>query len=302
MAAQGANLNMPLYSLTERDLRDHCKRAIEALETWMRRLIHQQLSDAYGANYIDAMRPSGQRVINNDIARGLRARMTSDPERFPTPIDATFLEDAIALLCNPELYTQHFQAALMKAFPEGQAEARTFLNRLVRPRNALYHANPISVHEAYRVLCYTHDIIQSVKAYYESVNMQQQFNVPQVIRVIDSLGHAVSFSPASRPDGFGMLDYSRDENAILHCGDTLSIEVEVDPTFDPSTYEVEWLIGNVGGPRTTGSRFVLPLEERYVSTRLCLVCRVTSNAAWHKLGTHDDQLDIAYRVLPPTIA
>ena len=279
---------MPLYSLTERDLRDHCKRAIEALETWMRRLIHQKLSDAYGANYIDATRPSGQRVVNNEIVRRLRARMSSDPDRYPTPIDATLLEDAIALLCNPDL-CQHFQESLMEAFPDGHAEAGTFLRRLIPIRNALYHSNPISVHEAYRVLCYSHDVIQSIKTYYETVNMQQQFNVPQVLRVIDSLGHALSFSPANRnPEGFGMLDYSRDERAILHCGDTLSIEAEVDPTFDPSTYQVEWLISNIGGPRTQGPKFVLPLEERYVSTRLCLVCRVTSNAAWHKLGTHDE--------------
>ena len=65
--------------------------------------IHQKLSDAYGANYIDATRPSGQRVVNNEIVRRLRARMSSDPDRYPTPIDATLLEDAIALLCNPDL-------------------------------------------------------------------------------------------------------------------------------------------------------------------------------------------------------
>jgi hypothetical protein len=48
-----------------------------------------------------------------------------------------------------------------------------------------------------------------------------------------------------------------------------------------------------------GPKFVLLLEERYVSTRFCAVCRIISNARWHKLGTHDDQIDIAYRVLPP---
>jgi len=103
---------MPLYSLSERDLRDHCKRTIEALEMWMRRLIHQQLSDAYGAIYIDATRPTGQRVVNNDIVRGLRARMRSDPDRFTIPIDAALLEDAVSLLCNPDLYRQTFSRCL----------------------------------------------------------------------------------------------------------------------------------------------------------------------------------------------
>ena len=139
-----------------------------------------------------------------------------------------------------------------------------------------------------------------MKKYYVSTNMQRQFNVPKIIHVIELLGHAVSFSVTDRlPAGPGMLDYSRDDKAILYCGDTLSIEVEVDPTFDPSTYEIEWLIANIGGPRIVGPKFVLFLEERYVSIRFCVVCRIATTANWHKLGTHDDQIDIAYRVLPP---
>lgn len=291
---------MPLYTLTEKDLRDHCKRAIESLEMWMRRLIHQGLSCAYGVNYLDATRLSGDRIINGDLARKLQAMMASEPNRFPTPIDAALLDDTIALLCNPELYKTHFKSALQEAFPDGCKEARTFLTRLIPIRNSLSHSNVISIHDAYRALCYSHDVIQSIKNYYKAMNMQQQFNVPTIVRVADSLRHSVSFSATNRnPEGFGMLDYSRDNRVILCCGDTLSIEVEVDPTFDPSTYDIEWLIANVGGPRMRGPKFVLLLEERYVSTRFCAVCRIISNANWHKLGTHDDQIDIAYRVLPP---
>ena len=87
---------MPLYSLSERDLRDHCKRAIEALELWVRRLIHQKLSESYGVNYLDARRSNGDRVVRKDIAVGLAARMASEPIRFPSPIDAAFLEDAVS--------------------------------------------------------------------------------------------------------------------------------------------------------------------------------------------------------------
>jgi hypothetical protein len=291
---------VPLYSLSDKDLRDHCRRGIEAFELWARRLIHQKLAESYGINYLDAICPDGARLVKKDIAEKLTSRVASDPMRFPAPIDAALLEETISLICNPELYKKYFAEALSKAFPDGREEARTFLMRLVPIRNSLSHSNPISVHDAYRVLCYTHDFIQSIKAHNEAMNTQQQFNAPRIIRVIDSLGHAVSFSSANRhPDGPGMLDYSSDGRAVLYCGDTLSIEVDVDPTFDPSTYEINWLIANIGGPPMQGPKFVLLLEQRYVSTRLCVVCRVTSNAKWHKLGSHDDQIDIAYRVLPP---
>lgn len=288
---------MPLHGLPESELRDHCKRSLETLEYWLRRFIDLELSAAYGPNYLDASRPSGGRVIRGDMARRLKERSAQEPTRFPRPIDAAFLEDEIDLICNPALYSAHFSAGLRAAFPQGTDEARTFLSRLVQPRNALSHANTISVHDAHRVLCYSQDVINALKEYYKGQNLQQQFNAPLVIRVVDSLGHAVELSP--RRDGPAMLDYSRDEPSYLRCGDTLSIEVDVDASFDPSGYDIRWLISNIGGPPQHGPKFSLTLTERYVSTRFCAVCHVISKASWHRFGTHDDQLDIAYRVLPP---
>jgi NADPH-dependent 2,4-dienoyl-CoA reductase/sulfur reductase-like enzyme len=130
--------------------------------------------------------------------------------------------------------------------------------------------------------------------------MQQQFNVPIVIRISDSLGHVVTRSSLiGHPDWPAMLDYSRDDKSYLRSGDTISIEVDVDPSFDAASYEIKWSIANIGGPNISGHKFTLLLTDKYVSVRFTAVCRVTSNATWHKLGTHDDQIDIAYRVLPP---
>jgi hypothetical protein len=292
---------MSLYRINEMDLRDDCKRTIDSLELWMRRLIHLQLSSAYGSGYLDALMPGGNRVVKKEMAKRLADEAATNRKRYPTPLDAAYLDDVIALICNPELFKLHFSHALRQAFPEGRDEAYTFLTRLIPIRNALYHSNAISVHDAHRVLCYSLDVIASLKAYYSAQNMQQQFNAPTILRLTDSLGHAATFSAANRsPDSPGMLDYSRDENSLLYCGDTLSIEVEVDATFDPSTYTVEWTIANVGGAIVQGPKFVLLLEPRYVSARFCAVCRVKSDAAWHRFGTHDDQIDIAYRVLPVT--
>ena len=289
---------MPLYSLAEKDLRDHCKRAIETLEQWMRRLIDQKLTESYGADYLNAKRTSGDRVIKKGIAEALTERKAKEPDRYPTPISAAVLEDEIELLCKPKLYKEHFADALKSAFPEGNDEARTFLTRLIPIRNALSHSNSISVHDAYRVLCYTHDVIQSIKDYYKAVNMAQLFNAPTIIRVTDSLGHDRPLSDPNRTVA-AILDFSRDNKDFLHCGDTLSIEVDIDPTFDASTYGIRWLIANTNNPTVQhGTKFVLRLEEHHVAAQFTVVCHVTSNAKWHKLGTHDDQIDFIYCVLP----
>lgn len=286
---------MPLYALSENELREHCKRSIEALEYWLRRLIDQRLTAVYGANYLDAERPSGDRIIAGDISRRLNGRAI-DRLRFPRPIDAALLDDLIHIICNPELYNLHFKASLQDAYPN-ESFARTQLSRLVRPRNCLSHANPISVHDAYRVLCYSQDVIEALKAHYRREGLQQQFNVPSVVRVMDSLGHVAHLvSDRLNP---AMLDYSTEAAAQLRCGDTLSIEVTVDPSFDAEKYDIRWSIANVGGATQFGPRFTLLMTEQYVSARFCAVCYVVSREAWHKLGTCDDQVDVAYRVLPP---
>jgi hypothetical protein len=145
------------------------------------------------------------------------------------------------------------------------------------------------------------DITEALKAYYARANMGQQFNVPTVVRISDSLGHVVHLSSSNRgSQGHAMMDYSNDPSVLLRCGETIALEADVDPTFDPKDYKIRWQVANIsGGERMEGRKFVLVLTERHVSTRFCVVCTVTSHELWHKLGSSDDQIDIAYRVLPP---
>jgi hypothetical protein len=115
---------------------------------------------------------------------------------------------------------------------------------------------------------------------------------------MDSRGH-IAHIPGDRLHSH-MIDFSQVPAAHLRCGDTLSIEIEVDPSFDPSTFEIEWSVPNIGGGgEQRGPKFTHKLSERDVSAHYFVTCRVISNAAWHKLGLHDDQIDILYRVLPP---
>jgi hypothetical protein len=151
------------------------------------------------------------------------------------------------------------------------------------------------------VLCYSTDVIEGLKEYYTKMGMSQSYNVPTVVRIWDSLGHEDHLTGEDQNhDGPRCVDYSRDKASYLRCGDTLRIEVNVDPTFDAQEYEITWAISDIGGVELPpGNTFHLHLTERYVATRFCVVCYVASKKNWHKLGRCDDQVDIAYRVLPP---
>ncbi|WP_439542580.1 hypothetical protein [Hyphomicrobium sp.] len=288
---------MPLHRLSEDELRSHCKRIVEALELWLRRLIHVNLSETYGSDYLHAIKSNGvDRVIRTDIAKRLEDAVAREPARYSRPIDAALLDDEIDIVCNPELYRAHFAQALGVTYPSSQ-ELRAVLSRLVTPRNSLYHANPISHHDAYRIFCYAHDVIGEVQKYFARRNMDRQFNAPSIIRISDSRGDARHF-PVDDKMGSAMMDLSQDPAAILYSGDTISVEVEVDAAFDPEEYSIRWMLSNIGGEIGTGSKFTLELTDRHVSTRLCIVCRIDSKSPWHRFGTHDDQGEIAYRVLP----
>ena len=79
---------MPLHEFSEKDLRDHCRRILEGLELWLRRLIHDQFCDAFGQDYIDAVDGNDENVINSNIKRRLKRRLNEEPDRYERPIDA----------------------------------------------------------------------------------------------------------------------------------------------------------------------------------------------------------------------
>jgi hypothetical protein len=65
----------------------------------------------------------------------------------------------------------HFGIALKHAFPHGREEARTFLVRIMETRNSLAHVNAISSRTAEQVICYSNDIIDSLKHHYRDLGM-----------------------------------------------------------------------------------------------------------------------------------
>lgn len=283
---------MDLHLLSDDERRALCRRELEALELWLRRLIHEAFSAAHGAEYLDAV-DRGGRLIKKQVAGGIADRRAREPLRYHRPVDAAHLDDLVTVLCNPQNWRHYFGAALSEAFPLGDEEARTFLGRLVDVRHKLSHANPISVHEAARVTCYTLDVIEALKGYYMKRNLENEYNAPTIIRVTDSLGNV--FDASNRKGSV----FTAESSGHLRAGERLSIEVEIASSFERSSYRIKWTWPAMTSKAEDSERIVIELENRHVHRNFDVCCLVKSNKEWHRLGEYDDLVSLLYRVLPP---
>lgn len=294
-------MSLALQKVTDAELRSICKERIEALEHWLRRLIDDLLAPAYG-DYFAHVDAKGNRLIRGSLSQQVESRRSSEPDRYPRKIDAVLLEDAVDIICKPELFRQHFGKPLLGAFPDGREEARTFLCRLLVPRNNLAHANAISIRQAEQIVCYANDVIDSLKNYYRERGMQQDYNVPLILKVTDSFGQVFTRSQfGSCHDGGIMKTFFDQPQYFLRPGDTLVIELEVDPSFGPDTYTLSWAsVKGVGSPAPPGPRIVIPITNKHVGQQFDIQCRLTTKNEWHRMHMGaDDFLMLCYKVLPP---
>jgi hypothetical protein len=277
--------------------REAARRRLDSLEGWLRRLIEHQLSAAHGSDYFMAQLPDGASVIKSDVRRRAEERKRTEPTRFARLIDATELNDAISIVLHPNLYSRYFRTALAIAFPLGPDWARVIFNRLVEIRNKLAHGGPCSQRDLERVVCYGNDVIESVKEFYVEANKERLFNVPMIIRMVDSKGHDVHL-PLDRTGGANFD--ARGRAGTLHFDDSVTIEIEVDPSFSPHEYTIEWAVDVEHEIVAVGSSFTLVANRKYVGNERKVFCFVRSSADWHRLyGDVDDQMIITYRILPP---
>jgi hypothetical protein len=268
---------------------------LDSAESWLRRLVRHALSSAYDQNYFNAQRQDGTNVINAGIRQRAHGRIASEPSRFPDEVAAIDFGDAISIVSNPEL-SSHFQQALMQAYPDGPDEARTFLRRLEAHRNRIAHGGTCSVRALEQCICYSNDLIESVKKYFLENNLERRFNVPTFTRLVDSLGNERNFTGPEAHERH--VDMRSGAYGHLYSGDTLIVEVDVDESFDG--YTIRWFTFSTPSDRGEGKRIELPIQLKHVGEQLILCIQVISNEQWHRLeGQYDDRIDLRYRVLPP---
>lgn len=286
------------------DLRDECKKAIETLEFWLRRLIDDKLVEVHGENYLAI-----EGVVNGQIRGSIQQNYDRNPSRYPRTIDAALLDDEIKIVCNPQLYEKHFRSALEMAFygESGNSNPnilRNLLSRLIEPRNCLYHANAISIKDATRVLCYSSDIVDSIKHYYQQISMGAEFPVPLILKGTDHFSNSVVRSNSEH----GLTLNARNNNGqALYPGDKVRLEIEVDSSFNVESYDINWnvnglpiaRVGNEHNLLENSTVLVFQVQEKDVGVHLKLSASiVVKNQSWHRLGGIDDGIAFNYKVLP----
>jgi len=280
---------MALHLLAFEEVRVAARQRLEACELWLRRLVHDQMQSSLGADFVMAGEFNGQPILNREVRTRVAARLAAQPARYPRQVDALLMDDLAVLLGKEDLYKAFFATALRIGFPIGTEQVRLVLGRLVPIRNALSHANPISLHDAERALCYCSDVISTLAEYYKSIGMAQDFDAPSFTKWSDSLGNV--FQPIStKAAAFAQ------ENP-LRPGMTLRCEVEVDAHYDPSEYTVHWDVAGI--EKATGKAVSFEIGLRHVGDRLLIEAYVTSNKEWHRHRSFDAEFSVMYRVLPP---
>jgi len=284
------------------EIRSICKKHIESLEHWLRRLIDDKLKPAYGDDYFFYRDEKENNLIPNRIKQQIEIRIANEknPRRYPRKIDAALLGNVIEIICKPILYKDYFGDALIGAFPQGREAAKFYLERIMGPRNSLAHANSISSRHAEQVVCYSNDVIESLKAHYAKIGQHQAYNVPLILKVTDSFGNTLMRNQFSDHMGGIYLNFSKVPSMFLRSGDTLTLELEVDPSFDPESYNLEWSSSKSWSPaKDTDLKVVIPITNKQVGVSFDVICSLIYKNDWHRLDHRDDLLLLKYRVLPP---
>ena len=287
-----------LYSFSEEEIRSLCRVNIEAFEKWARTIIDSELTKNLGVNYFDLELAPNVPVVKKSIRDKTAQMMRSNPQRFHRKIDTLFLDEIIYLLCRNDLYKRFFKDFLDLIYPDGNAEARTYLNRLVPIRNCLSHSNPISIRDAERCICYTNDFIDGVKQYFYDKGEERVFNTPNSIKLNDSLGNEFQLNKDTMFESICINRTGTTQLHQFHLGERYSAWLTLDPSFTPEQYTIEWHI-ECGRHLGNDSRLDIEIAEDMIRERCPIYCTIKSTKSWHRYRGYDQQFAIVFQVLPP---
>ncbi|WP_299671998.1 hypothetical protein [uncultured Polaribacter sp.] len=286
------------YNFSENELRSICKTYLESFEKWARLVIHEILTDNIGSNYFYHSN-NGVNLFKKELIENVEKRRSKDSLRYKKPVDALLLDDIIYILCKPELYKKYFSPFLISMYPNGKEEVRTFLSRLIPIRNKLSHSNNLSIRESEQCVCYCNDFIECVKEYFKMTNKNKTFNVPTIIKAIDSLGNEYILSKETVVQHITILGVSDNSMKKFSLGEKFSIEITTDPSFEDSEFTLKWK--NINGVEVlnNGKKVNITISNELIGIRSIVNCILTSKNEWHReSNAYDQNVMFTFSALP----
>lgn len=284
-----------LEKYTFEEIRNISKKNFESLEIWLRNIIDYQLSKNYGNDYFNHIHENQNRLIKKKIVENSENKLRFEPDRYKRLIDTTFFDDIIEIICNPTLYNENFKEPLNDVFPVGREQAKFTLEKIKEVRNYLSHSNHINNRQSEQLNCYSKDIIDSIKLFYKKMNLEKEYNVPSIINFSDSFGNVLFANQYEN----SFIDLSKTD---IYVGDSISMEVKIDESFNEEDYEIKWLFKNGESifdlKDTRGKQLTIILENKNINENFIIECYVKSKEDWHRYGKHDDILKIRYKIKP----
>lgn len=268
------------------------RRHVDSAESWLRKIIHHELSSAIGKDYLRA-----EGILKKEALRQIESKLAQPSSNFMRPIDATTFEQAIALATHPDRYARYFKLAFSAGYPLGREQAVLYLNRLKDIRNNVSHGRGCTARQLEQAICYSNDLVDSLKDHFRRIGVGKHFDVPMIVRYTDNRGNESHLDDVPSDVQTRILDWRGMGHGDLHPGDVLVAEVEIDQSYDPSTYKVSWW--SPGSGWVEGPKLRIEIGNRHVGELMTIEFQVVSNRDWHRQSGVDDKLLVGYRVLPP---
>jgi hypothetical protein len=134
------------------------------------------------------------------------------------------------------------------------------------------------------------------------MNVAKDYNAPTITKIVDAQGSTFKTNDIKRNNtGRGLINLIDRREKWIRPGDTVSLEVEVDPSFSGDEYEIRWiyLISPGRSTNALGPKLCIVISNQQVGVNFPVHCNVISNKEWHRCGDVDDSITLSYKVLPP---
>ena len=130
--------------------------------------------------------------------------------------------------------------------------------------------------------------------------MAKEFNIPTVLKVMDSLGN--EYLPENKAevgaDVIKIIDPATKQGKVFYSGDKFSVTLEIDPSYPTTDYTINWDKNEGVEILEGGKKINLTIGNELIGEDILIACNVISNHPWHRFNKYDHKIILKFKALP----